>query len=143
MPCGRFLLKILPICGTISPKKLITPATAVEILASNTAISEITIRIALTLIPRLRAVLSSSANRLHIFVIISARTSPTITYGTKVFTSSQVFIVILPLTMAATPDMFPPFIEFNALDNPVNIASTATPTRIILKGLNPPFHDRL
>lgn len=110
---------------------------------SNTAISEITIRIALTLIPRLRAVLSSSANRLHIFVIISARTSPTITYGTKVFTSSQVFIVILPLTMAATPDMFPPFIEFNALDNPVNIASTATPTRIILKGLNPPFHDRL
>ena len=48
--------KILPICGTISPKKLITPATAVEILASNTAISEITIRIALTLIPRLRAV---------------------------------------------------------------------------------------
>lgn len=44
--------RILPICGTISPKKLITPATAVEILASNTAISEITIRIALTLIPR-------------------------------------------------------------------------------------------
>jgi branched-subunit amino acid transport protein AzlD len=38
------------------------------------------------------------------------------TYGTKVFTSSQVFIVMFPFTMAATPDIFPPFIEFNAQD---------------------------
>ena len=117
--------------------------TLPKVFASNTAISEITIRIALTLIPRLRAVLSSSANRLHIFVMTSASTSPITTYGTKVFTSSQVFIVMFPFTMAATPDIFPPFIEFNALDNPVNIASTATPTRMILRGLNPPFHDRL
>ena len=135
--------RILPICGTISPKKLITPATAVEILASSTAIREITIRMALTLIPRLLAVLSSSANRLHIFVMTSASTSPITTYGTKVFTSSHVFMVIFPLTMAATPDIFPPFMEFNALESPVNIASTATPTRMILRGLNPPFHDRL
>ena len=35
----------LPICGTIKPRKLITPATAVEMLASKTAIMEMIIRI--------------------------------------------------------------------------------------------------
>mgnify|MGYP007098955271 CR=1 FL=1 len=135
--------RILPICGTISPKKLITPATAVEILASSTAIREITIRMALTLIPRLLAVLSSSASRLHIFVMTSASTSPITTYGTKSLHVIPCLHGDIPLTMAATPDIFPPFMEFNALESPVNIASTATPTRMILRGLNPPFHDRL
>ena len=40
---------ILPIWGTIKPKKLIAPATAVEILASSTATREIVIRIVFTL----------------------------------------------------------------------------------------------
>ena len=52
-------------------------------------------------------------------------------------------MVMFPFTMAATPDMFPPFMEFNALESPVNIALTATPTKMIRSGLSPPFHDKL
>ena len=52
-------------------------------------------------------------------------------------------MVIFPLTIEATPDIFPPLMEFRALERPVNMAFTATPTRMILRGLKPPFHDRL
>ena len=71
--------RILPICGTISQRKLIAPATAVEILASSTAISEITILVALTSSPKLRAVLSSRDIRLHSPINRHARKSPAIT----------------------------------------------------------------
>ena len=50
-------------------------------------------------------------------------------------------MVILPLTMDATPDMLPPLMEFSALDSPLNMAFTATPTRMMRRGLKPPFQD--
>ena len=75
--------KILPICGTINPRKLIAPATAVEILASKTATSEITILVTLTFTPKLLAVLSSRDNRLHSCVNNIARNNPATTYGSN------------------------------------------------------------
>ena len=134
--------KILPICGTINPRKLIAPATAVEILASKTATSEITILVTLTFTPKLLAVLSSRDNRLHSCVNNIARNNPATTYGSNVVTSSHVFCVIFASTIAATPVLSPPDIEFKALDNPVNKLFTATPVKIILIGLKPPFHDK-
>ena len=50
---------------------------------------------------------------------------------------------MFPLTMEATPDIFPPLIEFIAEDRPVNIEFTATPTRMIRRGLSPPFQERV
>ena len=134
--------KILPIWGTIKPRKLIAPATAVEILANKTATKEIAILVTLTLTPKLLAVLSSSDNRLHSCVKRTAKNNPAITYGRSVITSSHVFCVILASTIAATPVLSPPDIELNTLDNPVNKLLTATPVKIIRIGLNPPFHDR-
>ena len=133
---------ILPICGTISPRKLIAPTTAVEMLASITAITEIIIRVRFTFTPRLLAVLSSSASRLHLPINSTESTSPTTTYGNNVAASSHVFWVIFPSTIDATPVLSPPDMEFTTLDIPVKNASTATPVSIIRNGLKPPFHER-
>ena len=46
-------------------------------------------------------------------------------------------------TMLATPVYELPVAELNALIRPVQSAFTATPTRIILSGESPPFHERL
>lgn len=43
--------------------------------------------------------------------------------------------------MLAAPEYVEPVPLLNADISPVNIAFTATPTRIILKGLNPPRHE--
>ena len=71
--------KILPICGTIKPKKLIAPAIAVAILAKSTAIKEMTIRVRFTLTPSPLAVLSSKESKLHSPAKRMARISPAIT----------------------------------------------------------------
>lgn len=57
-------------------QKLTAPATAVETLASKTAVREITILVRFTLIPSPLAVLSSRDSRLHSPTNKIARNSP-------------------------------------------------------------------
>ena len=67
----------------------------------------------------------------------SERISPMTVYTARVEKSSQVFMVMLAFTMLAAPERLEPVPELNALISPENIAFTATPTRIILKGERP------
>ena len=80
------------------------PMTAVEILASKTAITEMMIRLRVTFTPRERAVLSSSASRLHCPSTKMEAMRPITTYKSRVWKSPQVFMVILALTMLAMPE---------------------------------------
>ena len=79
------------------------PITAVEILASSTAITEMMIRLRVTFTPRLLAVLSSSASRLHCPSTKMEAIRPMTTYKSSVWKSSQVFTVMLALTTLAPP----------------------------------------
>ena len=45
--------------------------------------------------------------------------------------------------MLVTLDMLEPVPLSSALAMPVNMALTATPTRMMRKGESPPFHDKL
>ena len=51
-------------------------------------------------------------------------------------------MVILAFTMLATPEELLPVPELNALISPVNMALTATPTRMMRRGDSPPFQER-
>ena len=77
------------------------------------------------------------------FAISSASANPIAAYTASVAKSSQVFIVMLASTRLATPDIVEPVPESNADMSPVNMAPTATPTRMMRKGDSPPRHDRL
>ena len=52
-------------------------------------------------------------------------------------------MVMLASTMLVTLDIDEPVPESSAEETPVNMALTATPTRMMRNGDKPPFHDKL
>lgn len=106
--------RILPICGTISPRKLMAPAMAVEILARSTAIREITIRVALTFSPRHSCCLIFQRHQVALSDKQACQEKPCHNIRNQCCHIIPGFLGDIGFYDGATPDIFPPLMLLKA-----------------------------